>query len=101
LEICNLESEDDMLFTCVRRFPHRVDYVIGAQVLLVGNETKLVLHCGNNLGEVFIYEVDPNKKQEVDANSGAVTADNLRLLDMVFTVQEQTESLMMAALSVK
>mmetsp|Transcript_5716 Transcript_5716/g.9072 ORF Transcript_5716/g.9072 Transcript_5716/m.9072 type:complete len:179 (+) Transcript_5716:356-892(+) len=64
VEICNLETAD--LFTRIHKFPHQVDYLISVQCMTVGANTKLLLHCGNNYGEVFVYDIDYNQKQVVD-----------------------------------
>ena len=84
VEICNME--DSNLFTSIGKFPHQVDYIISTQVLHHPNkEDILLIHCGNNLGEVFIYQVDYNRKQLVDPETGMVKEDNIKLVNMIAT----------------
>jgi len=43
----------------------------------------LLIHCGNNLGEIFIYAIDYTQEQIIDEESGIVTKDNVKLLNMI------------------
>lgn len=87
VEICYLEQDQEaMFFTCISRYQHQVDYLIGVQLMLLpGSSPKTVLHAGNNRGEVFLYEIDLSVKQETDNNTGQLLQSPLRLLDMIIT----------------
>ena len=49
-----------------------------------------MLHCGNGLGEIYIYQVDYNKPQVLDGE-GNVVGDNLILRDMILTANDTQE----------
>jgi len=84
-----VDIENAQLFTKVTRYPHNVDYVISLQTIKQGGVWKLFLHCGNNKGEVFIYDLDYKKKQVV-SKEGEVKEDNLTLVDMIQVCADQS-----------
>ena len=64
LEIIDLEDEEQQLLTKITKFEHDIDYIICVQSF----NGSIYVHCGNNLGEVYIYELDHTKKQKLDEN---------------------------------
>lgn len=57
IEIIDLQDEEQQLLTKITKFEHDVDYIIGVQSF----NNSIYVHCGNNLGEVYIYELDHSK----------------------------------------
>ena len=55
-----------------------------------GTPSELLIHCGNGLGEIYIYQVDYNKQYVIDGE-GNVVQDNLNLKDMVLTSKDTQE----------
>ena len=58
IEIITQENCD--VYAKVSKFPHDVTYVIGCGEDQYTN--KFVVYCGNNQGEVYIYELQEDKK---------------------------------------
>ena len=58
--------------------------------VIEGIPSELLLHYGNGLGEIYIYQVDYNKPQVLDGE-GNVVGDNLLLRDMILTANDTQE----------
>lgn len=70
------------IYSKIVNFPHQVDYIISVQTAKDGPKDKMLVHCANYQGEIFIYDVNYNQKQVVNSE-GRVTEDCLELVDMV------------------
>ena len=79
VELCQVST--GTLATKIQKYQHWVDYLIGAQA--VGDQ--FYLYCGNNLGEIYVYEVDIYGKYVVNEETGEIKKDNLKLVNMVLT----------------
>lgn len=57
VEVITVQDQDP--YSKITKFPHQVDYVIGCSTDTFSGSSseKFVIYAGNNLGEVYIYEM--------------------------------------------